>query len=220
MSIDESTTPSIRELIEEIVEERLASIQGPQPASIVSYDEASQLAIVQPLVMSVTVDNTGAVIRKPRAQIGDVPVAYFGGSGGAITVPVKAGYTVLLVNCGVHLDRWMLSGGIVDPGFVDPDKAGGRKSDVIAISGLYDIAHLHARPNDAMVLHTDDLRLGSPGADDPVIRKSDLDALIETFNTHRHVVTVAGNATTQTGTTVSPLPQQGPITGSPVTRTE
>ncbi len=200
MSIDESSTPTLQELIDERIELRMRSLIGPEIGQIVSFDEVAQTATVQSLVMRVRLDGEGNRVAAKRPQINDVPVCFFGGGPqGRITAPVKAGHEVLLIFMGVHIDRWHLNGGIVDPGFVDPEQNSGRLSDVIAVTGLSSIPNIPTEaPTDALVLHGDDIRAGGVGSDDPVARKSDTDAIVAKLNhfigvhaLHTHPVTVS-----------------------------
>ena len=72
-------------------------------------------------------------------------------------------------------------------------------------------------PTDALVVHGDAIKLGGPDATDPVVRKSDLDALVATFNSHTHIYTPG------TGTpaaTASPTSTQAPIACSQVVKAE
>lgn len=226
MSIDESSTPTLQELIDERIELRLRSVTGPEIGQIVSFDEDAQTATVQPLVMNVRLNEDSTRIASRRPEINDVPVCFFGGSAqGRITAPVKPGHEVLLIFCRVHIDRWHLNGGIVDPGFVDPEQNTGRLSDVIAITGLSSIPNIPTQaPTDALVLHGDDIRAGGVGADDPVARKSDVDAvvtklnhLIGVYTTHTHPVAVntstgIGGTTGIVGTeTVMTTPGYSPV---------
>ncbi len=228
MSVDESSTPSLQELIDERIERRLMSLMGPTIGQIVSFDEDTQTATVQPLVMNVRLDEEGTRIATKRPQINDVPVCFFGGSAeGRITAPVKPGHEVLLIFCGVHIDRWHLNGGVVDPGFVDPEQNTGRLSDAIAITGLSSIPNIPTpAPTDALVLHGNDIRAGGVEADDPVARKSDTDAIVAKLNhfigvhaAHSHPVTVSTG--TGVGATTGIAGTESTMTapaGSPVLR--
>lgn len=57
------------------------------PAKVISYDRASNLAKVQPLIYVIRTDNT----RVTRAQIASVPVLQLGGGGFLISFPIKPG---------------------------------------------------------------------------------------------------------------------------------
>lgn len=222
MSIDESSTPTLQELIDERIELRLRSVTGPEIGQIVSFDEDAQTATVQPLVMNVRLNEDGTRIASRRPEINDVPVCFFGGSAqGRITSPVKAGHEVLLIFCRVHIDRWHLNGGIVDPGFVDPEQNTGRLSDVIAITGLSSIPNIPTEaPTDALVLHGDDIRAGGVGADDPVARKSDVDSVVAKLNhfigihnVHIHTVqvTIPSGSGFTTGIVPTPVGIETPM---------
>jgi len=57
------------------------------PAQVVSYDEASNRAVIQPLVMLGTTDGS----KVSRATVSGIPVFRYGGGGFFIRMPVKAG---------------------------------------------------------------------------------------------------------------------------------
>lgn len=57
------------------------------PATVVDYDEASNRATIQPLIMMMTQDGE----KVSRSQVFDVPVFRFGGGGFFIRYPIKAG---------------------------------------------------------------------------------------------------------------------------------
>lgn len=65
----------------------LQQFDGMLPAKVVSYDDASNRAVIHPLVMMGTTD--GAKIS--RAQVSNIPVYRFGGGGFFMRFPIKAG---------------------------------------------------------------------------------------------------------------------------------
>jgi hypothetical protein len=180
---DESDTPSLRVLIDEAIEERLMELHLPHIGQVLDFDEDRQTATVQPLVKRVSTDPlTGDVVRRDRAPIHDVPVAFFGGAGGRITGPVRPGDPVLIVHLGVHIDAWHLSGGVVDPGQIDPNRAGGRYSDAVAITGLCDSRRpTSPAPQDALVAHSDAIHLGGPDASQAALKGTAYRAAEDTF---------------------------------------
>jgi len=65
---------------------------------------------------------------------------------------------------------------------------------------------IHLKRNGIIVVKAaNSLLLGSDSASDPVVRKSDLDALVTKYNSHTHTVTTTGTAATQSGTTAAPV---------------
>lgn len=63
------------------------NIDGQIPAQVVSYDSASNRAVIKPLVMMMTTDNK----KVGRATVANIPVFRYGGGGFFISLPVKAG---------------------------------------------------------------------------------------------------------------------------------
>lgn len=65
----------------------LGEFEGMLPATVVSYDDASNRAVIKPLVMVGT--TSGAKIS--RAKVAGIPVYRFGGGGFFMRFPIKAG---------------------------------------------------------------------------------------------------------------------------------
>jgi hypothetical protein len=153
---DEAPTPSLRGLIDKLIDQKLATVQGPMPGKVTSYDVVKQRVSVQPLVERVFYDEVGTRTTQLRPVVQDVPVYFPGGGDTRITTGVKVGDTVLLIPCGVSIARWAVRGGQVDPG---EDK--GSLSDCVALVGLHDFAHVPTTaPDSAIIFHADDIRLG------------------------------------------------------------
>lgn len=200
MPIDESSKPTLREVIEEIVEDRFATEHGPQPAQVVAYDAPSQTVTVQPLVKRVRRDpTTGDRVVTTRPVVHDVPILFWGGQKGGITYQVQDGDLVLLLPCGVNLDRWHIGGGLVDPGFVDPDRDSGRLSDCVAVSGLCDVRHQPRQaPTDALVIDSELVKVGGATATEKTLKAdsflSALDNLIAAIGAAVGGITGSGAA--------------------------
>lgn len=65
----------------------LGEFEGMLPATVVSYDDASNRAVIKPLVMVGTTSGT----KVSRAQVAGIPVYRFGGGGFFMRFPIKAG---------------------------------------------------------------------------------------------------------------------------------
>lgn len=65
----------------------LNEFEGMLPATVVSYDDATNRAVIKPLVMVGTTDGG----KLSRAQIPNIPVYRFGGGGFFMRFPLKAG---------------------------------------------------------------------------------------------------------------------------------
>jgi hypothetical protein len=98
-----------------------------------SYDATTQKASVQPLIKRGYYDEKGGVRQAESLPIiTGVPVLFPGGGGCRITWPIAVGDTVLLVFSEASLDKWVVTGGEVDP----RDDRRHSLSDAVAIPGL------------------------------------------------------------------------------------
>ena len=212
--MDRSATPSLRALIGRAIEGHADGMRVALPGEVVAYDPARQSVDVMPLIQNGYLDENGVRQIERVPIVLDVPLAFPGAGPYRITFPVAVGDHVLLVFCSSSITRWKLIGGEVDPA----DDRRHDLNDAIAIPGIHDFAHVPTTaPTDAMVIHATELRLGSPTASDPVVRKSDLDQLIAKFNTHSHTGTsVSGGAVSTIPTTTT----QTPLACSPVVKAE
>lgn len=65
----------------------LNEFEGMLPAQVISYDDATNRAVIKPLVMMGTTGGT----KVSRAQVSNIPVYRFGGGGFFMRFPLKAG---------------------------------------------------------------------------------------------------------------------------------
>lgn len=179
--MDRSSTPSLRGLIDRAIKNQTGRMRVALPGRVERYDAAQQCVDVMPLIQNGYIDDNGDRQTSRVPIVLDVPLAFPGSGPYRITFPVAVGDHVLLVFCSSSIDRWKQLGGEVDPA----DDRRHNINDAIAIPGVHDFAHVPTTaPTDAMVLHTSEqLRLGGPDANDPVVRRSDLDAVVSAFNT-------------------------------------
>ncbi len=189
-------TPSLETIFDLALSKRLKDVRVSIPGRIERYNPSTQKADVQPLVMEEYVDDLGDRQVKPLPVCTNVPVLFPGVGSWRITGPVHTGDTVMLLFSSSSIDRWAARGGMVDP----QDDRHHDLSDAVAIPGLYDFAHLPTdAPNDAVVVHADALKLGGSDASDPVVRRSDLNAVVSWLTTHVHsggnILGLTGNPT-------------------------
>lgn len=183
---------TLPEVIRVQIRERLADVRTCMPGRVVAYKKETQEAAVQPLLKGSRRGQDGERIVDVLPVIEHVPVVFPGTGAYSLTWPIKVGDTVLLVFSESSLDKWLVSGDIVDP--ADPRRF--TITDGIAIPGLRSFNDaLDDVPDDAIVLTSPDpIRIGDVDAADPVARKSDLDAIVDMINGHVHP---------ETGTTTS-----------------
>ncbi len=186
---DEAPTPSLRGLIDRLIDQKLETVEGPMPARVTSYDATKQRITAQPLVQRVYYDEVGERKTKTRPIVQDVPVWLPGGNGTRITTGLATGDTVLLIPCGPSIARWIVRGGEVDPG-----ESSGSLSDCIALAGLHDYAHVPTTaPTDAIVTHGTTL-LGGPDATELVAWQSAFTQLANAFTSWTPVPNDGGAA--------------------------
>lgn len=201
--VERTATPSLRTLIAGAIDQRLSGVRVALPGRVVAYDAARQAVDVQPLVAD-GVEDDGVRTAEPLPVLVDVPLVFPGAGPYRITWPVAAGAIVLLVIASSSTSRWKVGAGaeVVDPGSDHRHHI----EDAIAIPGLHAFgAPPTEAPVDALVVHGAAIRLGTPAADDPVVRRSDLDAVVADVNnrltTHTHTGGNGGVGPTGAGTT-------------------
>lgn len=112
--------------------ERLASeICVCLPGKIESYDASTQMAKVKPLLKRPLKLADGTDATESMGIINNVPVVHPSGGDYFVHFPLKAGDPVTLVIADRSIDRWIESGGEVDPGFTHTHEL----SDAFAIPG-------------------------------------------------------------------------------------
>lgn len=194
-------SPSMASVLDALRASVTSNLWTALPARVESYDAATQTCTAQPLVQNVYYDENEERRAEDLPICADVPVCFPGAGSIAITWPLAPGDVVLLMYASCSLDRWLAG----DGRSVDPiDERRNHLSDAIAIPGL--------RPRGAALAHAatsgvtiaaDVVRLGGHDASDPVVRKSDLDAVVARLNSHTHPVP---GVTTGSGATTSSAP--------------
>jgi hypothetical protein len=124
--------------------------------------------------MDPVVDETGQRTAEPLPIVVDVPVLMPAAGGIRIRLPIQVGDAVLLVFASSSLDRWLLHGGVTDPG----DDRRHDLSDAVALPGLFDFAHV--KDAAVQIEFTDDGRI-LVGGSQPLALLSDLAFLASTI---------------------------------------
>lgn len=127
-----SRTPSMAEVLRDVIEHRLGGVHVCMPGQVVSYDPLTQTAEVQPTLRNVIETGDGTTEALAYPTISSVPVAHPRAGAWFVHMPLAAGDSVVLVFGERSLDEWRARGGVN----VDPDDL--RKhhlSDAIAIPG-------------------------------------------------------------------------------------
>jgi hypothetical protein len=102
------------------------------PGVVQSYNAGRQTANIQVGVKNVSVAEGGEDLVEAIAVLNAVPVLHVGGAGFRAVFPPAPGDTALVVFCSRSIARWLLQGGVVDPGTAHHHDL----SDGVAIVGL------------------------------------------------------------------------------------
>lgn len=203
MTTHQSDTPELAAIMRAAVGEAIAKIHTSMPAKIVSYDRATQRAVVQPAIQGKYRDPvTEEVVNVELPQIARVPVAFPSAAGFSITWDLSAGDPVTLIFAERSLDEWLTTGNgsneAADPRRFD-------LSDAIAIPGgrsFADAIPPAGVESGTMVIRAPLIKLGSASASKWIALADDvktrLNAIESAFNTHTHTIPIL----TVTGVTV------------------
>jgi hypothetical protein len=121
---------TLTKVISDAIENALSDLHTCLPGRIESYDEATGLAKVVPLLRRKYVKESAAV---ELPVISGVPVIFPRAGASWIKLPIKSGDYVLLVFAERSLDLWIERGGSIDP----EDSAKFSLNDAVAIPGIY-----------------------------------------------------------------------------------
>lgn len=170
-----SQDPSLEEVIDAALDERLEHVYTAMPGRVESYDPEDQKADVQPLVFGARISESGDRVAERMPVVQGVPVMFPGAGDFSITFPIEEGTTGLLIFTYASLDVWLNKGGEVDP--VNDRRHS--LADAVFIPGLRPFSSpITPEPEeDALVVNAARIKLGSNDADDPVALKSDLEEI-------------------------------------------
>jgi hypothetical protein len=116
MPQNDNTTPTLREVIDGAIEERLLTVRTAMEAVVKRYDAQKQLVDAQPEIYLPIIQPDGTTKLEKPATIFNCPVGFPGIAGGVrITFPIPEGATGLLIFSESPIDEWMENGGETQP---------------------------------------------------------------------------------------------------------
>lgn len=183
---DESRTPTLTDLFLRMARSTAAGSVHCLPATVIRYDATRQCVDAQPTIMSERAGEDDTTIVKLLPPVLNAPVMFYGSGSYRHTIPVEVGAVVMLHFTSASMERWLTLGGQVEP-------RDGRRhtlSDAVAYLGGHSFAGTTApattAPINARVLHGQLTLIGDDDANDPVVRKSDLDQVVARLEGHGH----------------------------------
>ena len=148
-----SRNSTLQDLLARFRSSLVADLHTALPGKIVRYDASTQKADVQLLIKERYADESGATQARELPVIPAVPVQFPGAGGYRITFPVANNDTGLVVFSEASLDKWLVSGGTVDPS----DDRRHDLTDAVFLPGLRDFGHaLASAPTDRATFGKDD----------------------------------------------------------------
>lgn len=111
----ETAQPTLYDVIQASIDERLLELCTSLPARVETYDAARQKVTVTLLVRQAHLDETGVRVVETLPIVTEVPVAFGSGGGYATTYPLAHGDVGVVWFSQASLDVWAQQGGIVDP---------------------------------------------------------------------------------------------------------
>lgn len=110
-----SRSPTLAEVLQTSIQTSLESVHTAIPAKVTRYNASLQQADVQPLIKQAYEDEFGERQVASLPVVSNCPVQFPGGGGFTLIYPLSEGDTGLLVFSQASLDKWLSTGGTVDP---------------------------------------------------------------------------------------------------------
>jgi hypothetical protein len=127
--IERKETPTWTQVILDMIEKRLVDMHTAMPGEVISYDYDTNLATVRPMIKRKFKAMAEAV---ELPSITNVPVAFPRMGEGHLRFPVAAGHEGQIIFQERSIDKWVASGGAVDP----EDSRKFHLSDAVFVPGL------------------------------------------------------------------------------------
>lgn len=156
--------PTLADVITRALESKSTELRVALPARVERYDASKQLIDAHPLIKDEYFDWEDERHTHSLPVVTNIPVVFPGAGGFRLTFPVQVGDTVLLVFSDRSLDRWLDSGGDVDP----VDNRQHSLADAIAIPGLRPFS------NPVTGASTSDATIGKDGGPQIVMKEAEI----------------------------------------------
>lgn len=108
-------TPTLAEVLRASISGTLENVHTAIPGRVTSYNAATQQADIEPLIQAAYLDEEGERQVAKLPVVTGCPVAFPGGGGFTLIYPLQPGDTGLLIFSEASIDKWMSTGGNVDP---------------------------------------------------------------------------------------------------------
>ena len=195
-----SRSPNLAEVLRAAMDNRLADVHVALPGQVEKYDLATQSADIKPLIKR-RVETDGDDLIESLPVIPKVPIVFPRAGGFFISMPIKKGDLVTLIFCERSIDKYTAGKG------KDTDPVDLRMHeliDAVAFPGFYPFSEsLEDAHADNLVIGEDggkhihvksgEIALGVEAPADWValasLVKTELQAIINTFNAHIHTTT-------------------------------
>lgn len=188
-------TPSLEQRLDARAARTFGAMDFLHPATVVTYYPDRQCVDAAPVVTDAIELEDGSTRQERRPVVLSAPVIWPGAGGAGFTFAIKPGDVVMLVFPSASTALWLAVGGFAEA-------QDGRRHDLSSAFAIPGGHSFRGRTAPKMkpaatgaTVHASTLRLGESDASDPVVRKSDLDAvvaklnlLITKYNAHTHAV--------------------------------
>jgi hypothetical protein len=208
VSSDDTRQVDLPDVLRSFREKWASDLHTAIPARVERYDSAKQAVDVQPMIRRQFEDEEGNLMTEVLPVVTGCPVALPGGGGYALTFPISAGDTGLLILAEGSIDKWVARGPTdpTDPGFHHRHSI----ADGIFIPGVRTYpGALKSAPTDRARLGQDGglsidvtaalIKLGGEAATQRAVLGDLLSSAFSTFNTaffaayNSYVATLAGS---------------------------
>lgn len=176
-----SQSPSLAQIIEAAINERLESFWTAVPARVVSFDRLNGIASIRIQIANADQDGAGTK-RWYFPVIHNVPVIYPGGDTAdatyRITFPLSKINNGLFIVSTLSAKRWFANNGSANIRLDDPSENRNNLSSGFLIPGLSGKVAPTEVPEDAMVLWGDKIKIGGKTDTNKVATSATLDAFM------------------------------------------